>query len=850
MASRDLPHFFLPPSGRPERFTPKGGGGGTKEEFPDVDRHEHSSRLRRQLAQGLSAFDRLSERAEKLTGRPKTGLHLTFESFEGIPLKLESLENRQFSVPSELVAVRQFPGDHGPKEVATVWMPPEVAPSLDRKLEAFATGETVKGAPKNQPLVQAMATIGTARLEALWTEPTKPFPPEDEERWWEIWLVKRDGDEPDLLRAAMTHIQATVAPGLLEFPDRSVMKIRTTAKRLASVVLLLDGVAELRDVSAGPDFFRGLPAGEESKWVQDLLDRATFSNGKYTPAACILDTGLRKHHELIAPSLLPGGLHAYDPSWGVEDDEGHGTEMAGIALFEDSLADALADSEQLVIPIGIESVKILPPPPGTNPKPLWGTITASAVALAEQAAPHRRRAFTMAVTAPQPAQIPPAYEERAESEGIPTSWSASIDATAAGQAIDVSAEGITALSTRDPQASRLFVISAGNVRRPWQKNYEQRCALEGIEDPAQAWNAITVGAYTNRVDPSPFDECRPLAPRGGLSPHSRTSQVFDRAWPIKPDVVFEGGNLAVDDNGHVVDPEGMMLLTTEGRPRQWHPRNLVPTSGTSPATAIAGGFAARIWAENPKLWPETVRALISHSARWTQPMDERIYECHTLGERDPLLRSFGMGVPSLERALRSATDEVTLVAEEVIQPFQHGKHREMRLHELPWPAEALRDLGALDVRMRVTLSYFISPNPSRRGWKGRYVYPSHGLRFDVKRPLESVEHFRARVNKLADDGTSPTIGESGNWTLGPKLRRRGSLLTDIWTGTAAELADRGAVAVFPSAGWWKTRKVDGESERGARYALVVSIEAPEADVDLWTAVSNAVKIDSPVEIGS
>ncbi len=35
----------------------------------------------------------------------------------------------------------------------------------------------------------------------------------------------------------------------------------------------------------------------------------------------------------------------------------------------------------------------------------------------------------------------------------------------------------------------------------------------------------------------------------------------------------------------------------------------------------------------------------------------------------------------------------------------------MRLHRLPWPKEVLEQLGGLEVRMRVTLSYFIEPSP-------------------------------------------------------------------------------------------------------------------------------------------
>lgn len=109
-----------------------------------------------------------------------------------------------------------------------------------------------------------------------------------------------------------------------------------------------------------------------------------------------------------------------------------------------------------------------------------------------------------------------------------------------------------------------------------------------------------------------------------------------------------------------------------------------------------------------------------------------------------------MGVPTLDRALHSATDALTLVVEDVIHPFDgNGRMREMHLHALPWPTEALLELGGEKVEMRVTLSYFIEPNPGSRGWVRRYSYASHGLRFDVRRVNESTDDFRKRINQLA-----------------------------------------------------------------------------------------------------
>ena len=70
--------------------------------------------------------------------------------------------------------------------------------------------------------------------------------------------------------------------------------------------------------------------------------------------------------------------------------------------------------------------------------------------------------------------------------------------------------------------------------------------------------------------------------------------------------------------------------------------------------------------------------------------------------------------------------------------------------------------------------------------------------------------------------------------------------TDIWHGTAADLAQRGAIAVFPVTGWWKERPHGDRSEAGARYSLIVSIETPGQDVDIWTPV--AMEVGVPVLI--
>ena len=119
----------------------------------------------------------------------------------------------------------------------------------------------------------------------------------------------------------------------------------------------------------------------------------------------------------------------------------------------------------------------------------------------------------------------------------------------------------------------------------------------------------------------------------------------------------------------------------------------------------------------------------------------------------------------------------------------------------------------------------------------------------MKRPLESVDEFRSRINVAARDeeeGTRRAQGSDPEWLIGKQTRHRGSLHADIWRGSAADLASRGSLAVYPAVGWWKTRQALERYDQTARYALVVSIKAPEVDVDLRTEVANQIGV--PVEI--
>ena len=172
----------------------------------------------------------------------------------------------------------------------------------------------------------------------------------------------------------------------------------------------------------------------------------------------------------------------------------------------------------------------------------------------------------------------------------------------------------------------------------------------------------------------------------------------------------------------------------------------------------------------------------------------------------------------------------------------------MNLYNLPWPKEALMDLEETAVKMRITLSYFIEPGPGEIGWKDRYRYASHGLRFAINGPQESENEFIYRINKQArdgDDAPPETIGPNDKWLFG-EAKNAGSIHSDIWSGTASDLATSNLVAIYPTVGWWRERHHLKRVQRQTRYSLLVSIYPPTESIDIYTPVMQQISV--PIEV--
>lgn len=57
-----------------------------------------------------------------------------------------------------------------------------------------------------------------------------------------------------------------------------------------------------------------------------------------------------------------------------------------------------------------------------------------------------------------------------------------------------------------------------------------------------------------------------------------------------------------------------------------------------------------------------------------------------------------------------------------------------------------------------------------------------------------------------------------------------------------DLASRGILAVYPAVGWWKTRTGLKRWDRPAPDSLIVSIHAPNVEVDLYAAIADQIAV--------
>ncbi|MCP4215451.1 MAG: S8 family peptidase [bacterium] len=827
-------HIFLDRSGKTSEFTSPPTQGAANRILPR-DRVEHGAKLRRNFEVAWETAAKNVEKRTAVSLPAKKGIYLEFESAVGHDLVTKSLEDLGAEIRLLNVHAPQVKSDSSVTR-ATIYIPEGKENRFLKKISKYENEETKKGKPKHGPLINSIEDIRLAVLESFWQDEPTLLPSKDA-KWCEVWLRGDTKKTETDFREMAEKLSITVQKGVLRFPERTVVLVKANRRKLNELIEASPDIAEFRRAKETAHFFFGLNQKEQSGWIEDLRSRLSIADNPKV-AVTILDTGANNRHILLEPILNDNDCHSVEPEWKNTDHEGHGTAMCGVAGYGD-LLDALESKGKIEIQHCLESVKILPPK-GENDPDLYGVNTIQGMSRVEIQEPYRTHIACMAVTTVEGCK-----------QGKPSSWSAAIDQLASGCEEKEDDDD-------NNEMRRLLLVSAGNVIGQDEfRSYPDSNLTNSIENPGQSWNALTIGAFTEKTRLADTDLAahEAVAPAGGLSPFSTTSLTWDtKKWPGKPDILLEGGNVARGPDGFISGHDDLSILTTGHEPQKLQFNSI---NATSAATARAAWMAAQIQTAYPQAWPETVRGLLVHSAQWTDEMKRSFLPGNkNIKKADyaNLLRICGYGVPDLDQALSCYRNSLTLIAQEEIQPFDKktGSRyctKDMHLHELPWPKDVLLDLGEMPVTLRITLSYFIEPGPGEVGWEGRYRYASHALRFDLNSAGEDRETFLQRINAAArDEGEKPDSSSgSERWQIGSNGRKLGSIHSDYWHGTAAELATCNIVGVYPIIGWWRERHHLKRWNRKTRYSLIVSIHTAKTDIDIYTPVANIVSVPIVIE---
>jgi hypothetical protein len=507
---------------------------------------------------------------------------------------------------------------------------------------------------------------------------------------------------------------------------------------------------------------------------------------------CILDSGINSNHPLLRAAF--GEAESYITGQDAEDEVGHGTAVAGIALYG-NIEECLAANQwkpELVLCSG----KIMTKAAGSNEAVFDESTIEQTIekAVAYFAGELGCRVFNLSLG----------------NENVPYD----------GRHIRGIAYTLDRLAR---EYDILFVVSAGNFRgtetipqSDWRTEYpEYLLAPESlIIDPAPALNVLTVGALANHtanVDEQRYGD-RDI---NALSPASEDQPApFTRHGPsikgaFKPDLVAHGGNLASP-------------MRQEGQIRKDNRRLgvLVPNhnfigatllkdiSGTSFSAPYVTHLAGRLLNTYPRASANLLRALLVNHAD-VPPACVAVFP----GQMQEHMRQVvGYGKVNTDTLFRSTDDKVVLLTESAIENDSH------QFYELPLPDEFLRSNRATR-QIRVTLAYC----PPVKTTRMEYMATKISYRLVKGESLDEVQrHFNQDLKK-EEELIGDASASKSNREITSQEREKGTVQSSIWTLKQLSPKQKWFVVVTrQDKEWGRAICLDEES-----YALVVSVSDRE-----------------------
>lgn len=410
------------------------------------------------------------------------------------------------------------------------------------------------------------------------------------------------------------------------------------------------------------------------------------------PKVCVLDSGLTTNHPLIRRHV--GHAQSFLTSTRSESDaHGHGTLVAGIAVFGDVLRSI--ERRRFDSPVTVLSARVLNEHNEFEDEKLI-INQLKEVFEVFVAHPFYCRVFNLSVG-----------RREAASEvilGRQTLWAEQLDILAKDLSI------IIVVSTGN---TRGVLGASGSAAEEIIRDYPAYLFADHarLADPASAAIAITVGGIVEREElsalPTAADDIRRIIGRANFpSPITRCGPGVNGA--IKPELVHFAGGLILGGFGsesmRVVAKDPAMGVTSfSNNPTQ---SLFAFDVGTSFAAPRVSRLAALVFEELKSILgqspsPNTVRAILSNAAEIPSVLDVAL---NAHGGFPAAVKACGYGLPAEDRALTSAEKRVTIFSEESL------KLDYFHVYKIPVPKQFIDAKGLKEI----SISLAFDPPVRRR----------------------------------------------------------------------------------------------------------------------------------------
>lgn len=592
----------------------------------------------------------------------------------------------------------------------------------------------------------------------------------------ELWPLERGSERQNMCESFSAWCRAQDAELIDRVNQETIImyRIRVTRRFLDKLLLHRD----VRMVDLPPRY--QLAVSMLHLPIQDIPE--TQNPPGNAPGIAVLDSGVTTGHPLLSQAI--GDAQSFIPGLGPEDENGHGTMVAGHALYGDILKNI---EERLFIPqLHLFSGRVLDQENRNNTGFLENHVINAVKYFVEH---YNCRIFNLSV-------------------------GDSLKPYLGGHVRGLAA----VLDELARQYGALFVVSTGNfngtdeIPSDWRGQYPDYLFSKEsrIIDPAPALNVLTVGSLARFEQPR-MAQRYPTDP--GYQPVSRCDQPspFTRTGPgpagaIKPEVVEYGGNCSVDlrtNAGSIVGP--MDLLGEVSMSKNFATGNLfVIDRGTSFAAPKIAHLAGQLQGRYPEASSNLLRALIVAHSRWPEATK-------TLLENDEqkILKVIGYGKPDAGTALYSFEHKVTLISEEEITGEVH------HYYEIPLPEDFLAPPARRPRRITVALSHMPMVRRTRITYRGSTI----GFRVVKAQNVDEVTRIFRRTSAQKQEALLP---EAGQFRPTPTIRNKGTVQAASWDISQIDSrwgANQLYIVVTRSIETWAEGIFDREP-----YALVVILE--------------------------